>query len=80
MKSKKNQNAFIYGCKRVSGDVGVKWCTLKVMVPIKQLWLGVDVFDCLVSSLFIQWDTYSSCKSFTHNTHTLATLDTIVQV
>ena len=35
------------------GDVGVIGCTLKVMVPIKQLWLCVDVFDPLILLLFI---------------------------
>jgi len=35
------------------GDVGVIWCTLKVMVPIKQLWLCVDVFNLPIFLLFI---------------------------
>ena len=34
-KSKKNQNAFKYGCKRVSRDVGVIRCPSKVIVLIK---------------------------------------------
>ena len=33
------------------GDVGVIECTSKVIVPIKQLWLCVSVFDFLISQI-----------------------------
>ena len=48
MKSKKNQNAFTMVASVFLGDVGVLWCTLKVIVLIKQLWLCVDVIDIFI--------------------------------
>ena len=76
MKRKKNQNAFNMVASVFLGDVGVIWCTSKVMVPIKQLWLCVGVIDLLMSLLFIIWITYTFLQSF-HTTHALfATLDT----
>ena len=53
------------------GDVRVIWCTLKVMVPIKQLWLCVDIFDSLISLSSYDETLMLSCKSFTHNMNTL---------
>ena len=54
------------------GDVGVIERTLKVIVPIKQLWLCVSVCDFLISQIVI------TCKHlcnlvmfFTHNTQIL---------
>ena len=35
------------------GDVGVIGCILKVIVPIKQLWLCESVFDLLISQINI---------------------------
>ena len=52
MKSEKNQNAFNNVASMFLGYVGVIWCTSKVMVPIKQLWLCVNVFDPLILLLF----------------------------
>ena len=46
------------------GDVGVIGCTLKVIVPIKQLWLCVSVFDFLISQIVIIWDTYALLLCF----------------
>ena len=40
------------------GDVGVIGCNSKVILPIKQLWLCVSVFDFLISQIVIIWDTY----------------------
>ena len=40
------------------GDVRVIGCTSKVIVPIKQLWLCVSIFDFLISQVVIIWDTY----------------------
>ena len=52
------------------GDVGVMGCTSKVIVPIKQLWLYVSVFDFLISQIFIIWDIDALLLCFTHNTQT----------
>ena len=46
------------------GDVGVIRCTSKVIVPIKQLWLCMSVFDSLKSQIFIIWDTYALLLCF----------------
>ena len=35
------------------GDVGVIGCTLKVIVPIKQLWLCASVCDFFISQIVI---------------------------
>ena len=56
-------------------DVGVIKCTSKVIVPIKQLWLCVSVFDVLISQIFIIWDTYALLLYFTHKKF-FATFDT----
>ena len=50
------------------GDVGVIECTSKVIVPIKQLWLCVSVFDFLISQIIIIWDTYAFLQYF-HTQH-----------
>ena len=50
------------------GDVGVIGCTSKVIVPIKQLWLCVSVFDFLISQIIIIWDTYALLQCF-HTQH-----------
>ena len=50
------------------GDVGVIGCTSKVIVPIKQLWLCVSVFDFLISQIIIIWDTYALLWCF-HTQH-----------
>ena len=64
MKSKKNKNAFNMVASVFLRDVGVIWCTSKVMVPIKQLWLCMGVIDLLISLLFIIWITYAFLQSF----------------
>ena len=46
------------------GDVGVIGCILKVIVPIKQLWLCVSVFDFLIFQIVIIWDTYALLLCF----------------
>ena len=51
------------------GDVRVIGCTSKVIVPIKQLWLCVSVFDFLISQIVIIWDTYAILLYF-HTQHT----------
>ena len=64
-KSKKNQNAFNMVTSVFLGDVGVIGCTSTMIVPIKQLWLYVSVFDSLMSQIFIIWDTYALLLCFT---------------
>ena len=44
-KSKNNQNAFNMIASVFLGDVRVIGCTSKMILPIKQLWLCVSVFD-----------------------------------
>ena len=50
------------------GDVGVIGYTSKVIVPIKQFWLCVSVFDFLISQIIIIWDTYALLLCFSHTT------------
>ena len=50
------------------GDVGVIRCTLKVIIPIKQLWLCVSICDFLISQIVIIWDTYTLLLCF-HTQH-----------
>ena len=50
------------------GDVRVIERTSKVIVPIKQLWLCVSVFDFLISQVVIIWDTYTILLCF-HTQH-----------
>jgi len=61
-------------------DVGVIWCNSKVMVPIKRLWLSVDIFYSLISLFSYDEKLMRSCKGFTHNMQLFASLDTIVSV
>ena len=68
MKSKMNQNNFNMVASVFLGNVWVIWCTSKVMVPIKQLWLCVGVIDLLISLLFIIWITYAFLQNF-HTQH-----------
>ena len=68
-KSKKNQNAFKYGCKRVSRRCRSYMMYFKGVVPIKQLWLCVSVFDFLISQIVIIWDIYALVLCF-HTQHT----------
>ena len=58
MKTKKNQNAFNIVASVFLGDVRVIWCTLKVIVPIKQLWLCVGVIDLLILKFHL---VYNEC-------------------
>ena len=67
-KSKKNQNAFSMVAIVFLGDVRVIGCISKMIVPIKQLWLCVSVFDFLISQIFIIWDTYAFLLCF-HTQH-----------
>ena len=53
-KSKKNQNAFKYGCKCVSRRCG----NYRMYIEGDSLWLCVSVFDFLISQIVIIWDTY----------------------
>ena len=46
------------------GDVGVIGYILKVIVPIKQLWLCESVFDFLIFQIVIIWDTYALLLCF----------------
>ena len=39
-----------------------------VIVPIKQLWLCVGVFDFLIFQIVIIWDTYARLLRFSHTT------------
>ena len=66
-KSKKNQNAFNMVVSVFLEDVRIIWYTSKVIVPIKQLWLCVSVFDFLISQIFKTWDTCALLLYFTHN-------------
>jgi len=62
------------------GDVGVIGCTLKVMVPIKQLWLCGCNWSSNIITLHIMDYLYFLAK-VSHTIRVLfATLDTIVQV
>ena len=77
---KKNQNTFKYSCKHVFRRCESIWCTLKVIVPIKQLWLCINVFDYLIS-LFSYDETLMFLAKVSHTTRILfANLDTVVQV
>ena len=72
-KSKKNQNAFKMIVSVFVGDVGVIWCTSKVIVSIKQLWLCVSVFDFFISQIIIIWETCAHLLCF-HTQHTYSLL------
>ena len=59
------------------GNVGVIGCTLKVIVPIKQLWLCVSYIDFLISKIVITWNTYTLLWCFhTQQAKLFATFDT----
>ena len=74
-KSKNNQNAFKMIVSMFLGDVRVIWCTSKVIVPIKQLWLYVSVLDVLISKIVIIWETCAHLLCFyTQNTYSLLLL------
>ena len=63
IKSKKNQNAFKYGCKRVSRRYGSYRMYLKDDSPHQTIMI-VSVFVFLISQIVIIWDTYALLLCF----------------
>ena len=65
----------------ILGDVGVIGCTLKVIVPIKRLWLCVSESDFLISHIVITCIHLCNLAIFfTHNTQNSLLLLIHVQV
>ena len=55
IKAKRIKMLYIWLQACLLGDVGVTGCTLKVIVPIKQLWLCVSWSDFLISQIVITY-------------------------
>ena len=68
-KNKKIKMLYIWLQACILGDVGVIGCTLKMIVPIKQLWLCVGWSDFLISQIVItQRHLCNLAMFFTHDT------------
>ena len=67
-KSKKNQNAFKYSCKRVSRRCGSYKMYLEGDSPHQLVMIVCECFDFLLSQIVIIWDTYALLLCF-HTQH-----------